>query len=613
MCGIVGWTAFRRTLENQRAVVQTMNDTMALRGPDAEGIWLSRHAALGHRRLAVIDIEGGTQPMTAQTAHGTVAITYSGETYNFTELRSELRCRGHVFHTHSDTEVVLRSYLEWGASFVHRLNGMYALAIWDDRSETLLLTRDRLGIKPLYYYPTEDGVIFGSEPKALLAHPMVKPVIDTDGLRNLFGFVRPPGQAIWAGMHEVRPGTTLQCDSVGIREHTYWKLELNSHHDDAHATTRKVRELLEDIVPHQLVADVPRCALLSGGLDSSGLTALAGRHLKASGQELSTYTVDFVQSQDFTPNSLHATRDAPYARQVAKHVGTAHQDIRLRHDQLSDPEVRRAVVIARDAPFGLGDPDHSLYLLFKALREHSTVALSGEAADEVFGGYPWLHDTRVQQTAMFPWITTFIDDPSHHTTTFIDPSLFHDTLRLREYWSQQYTDMVADVAHIAGETAHERRMREFNYAHLTRWLRILLDRKDRISMAVGLEVRVPFCDHRLVEYIYNTPWSLKTYDGQEKSLLRGAFHDLLPPSVLRRTKALFPMTQEEHYVTTLQSQVTGLLTEGHQAVGFFDRGALAEAANLEPQAVPKDARHAFERVLDLAVWFSEYSPEIRLG
>ncbi|WP_171166658.1 asparagine synthase (glutamine-hydrolyzing) [Streptomyces sp. I05A-00742] len=612
MCGIAGWISFQRNLEGEGPVLRAMNDTMACRGPDAEGTWLSRHAALGHRRLAVIDIEGGVQPMVAQTDDGPVALTYSGEAYNFTELRDELRRLGHVFRTASDTEVVLRGYLEWGPGVADRLNGMYALGIWDSRTERLVLIRDRLGIKPLHYHPTKDGVVFGSEAKALLAHPLVEPVVDADGLRELFGFVKAPGRAVWSGMREVRPGTVVTVDRGGLREHVYWTLEAREHPDDTETTVRRIRELLDDTVARQLVADVPQCVLLSGGLDSSALTALAGRHLAEQGGRTRTFTVDFTQSEEFAPDDLHDTQDAPFARDVVRHVGTLHQDIRLDHQQLADPAVRRAVVTARDLPFGFGEADNSLYLLFKAIREHSTVALSGESADEVFGGYPWFHIPAVQERAMFPWVTASSLDPSGHPTKLIDPDLLLRTLDVPGYWAQRYADSVAAIPEVPGEDARERRMREFCHVHLTSLLPMLLDRKDRMSMAVGLEVRVPFCDHRIVEYVYNTPWAMKTHDGREKSLLRSATRDVLPRSVAERVKALYPRTQELRYVSALQRQVSDLLAEDHQAVAFFDRAALRDAAHGAPEAVRRDARDAFERVLDLAVWFDVRRPIVKL-
>ncbi|WP_329216671.1 asparagine synthase (glutamine-hydrolyzing) [Streptomyces sp. NBC_01485] len=607
MCGIVGWIAFQRDLEKERPTLDAMTATMACRGPDAGGTWMSPHAALGHRRLSIIDLEGGVQPMTADTPDGPVVLTYSGEAYNFRELRDELRRRGHAFRTSSDTEVVLRGYLEWGEEVADRLLGMFALGIWDGRKDRLILLRDQLGIKPLYVYETEDGVLFGSEAKAILAHPAVEAVVDRDGFREMMGYVKEPGLTPWKGMREVRPGTMLIVDRGGVRERVYWRLEVEEHQDDKETTVRRIRELLEDSVRRQLVADVPLCLLLSGGLDSSALTALAARELAEEGRQARTFTVDFEDADDFRGDEFRTSPDAPFAREVVDHVGTLHSDIRLDHKELADPDVRRAVITAQDLPFGFGEGDNSLYLLFKAIREHSTVALSGESADETFGGYPWFHIPAVQQTAMFPWLT------AAQPVKMYDRELAFDTLDLPGFWAQRWSDTVARVPSLPGEDAHERRMREFCYVHVTNWLGTLLDRKDRISMAAGLEVRVPICDHRLVQYVFNTPWSMKTFDGREKSLLRAAVRDTLPASVADRVKASYPLTQELSYLGEVQRQAGQLMSDDHRAVEFFDRATLTEAVHGKPEVMTRVGRDTIERVLDLAVWLDLYRPTLKLS
>jgi asparagine synthase (glutamine-hydrolysing) len=406
MCGITGWVSFGRDLRAERATLDAMRATMACRGPDDEGAWVGEHAALGHRRLAIIDLPGGAQPMSLSTPDGPLVLVYSGETYNFTELRRELAGRGHRFGTDSDTEVVLHAYLEWGAAAAERLNGMYAFAIWDGRIDQLVLVRDRMGIKPLYYYPTADGVLFGSEPKAVLANPLAEHTVTLDGLRELFAFVKTPGHAVWDGMREVEPGAVVTVGAGRLRTNRYWTLPTREHVDDRDTSIAHVRELLEDIVGRQLVSDVPRCTLLSGGLDSSALTAIAAAQLAERGETVRSFAVDFVgQAESFVPDELRATPDTPYVHDVAARSRTAHRDIVLDPDQLADPEIRSAVIRARDLPAGLGDADASLYLLFRSVREQSTVALSGESADEVFGGYQWFFDEEARRAATFPWLT----------------------------------------------------------------------------------------------------------------------------------------------------------------------------------------------------------------
>jgi asparagine synthase (glutamine-hydrolysing) len=610
MCGVSGWVSFERDLAGQRAVVAEMTETMACRGPDARGVWIERHAALGHRRLSVIDIEGGTQPMSVDTGQGSVVLVYSGEAYNFTELRADLRGRGHAFRTASDTEVVLRGYLEWGEAVADRLNGMYAFAIWDARVERLVLIRDRMGIKPLYFHPTGDGVLFGSEPKVILANPLARRVVDLDGLREMFSFTKTPGHAVWAGMREVRPGTVVTVDRAGVRERTYWKLESREHTDDRDTTVARVRELLADIVRRQLVADVPQCVLLSGGLDSSALTALAAQRLA---EPVRSFSVDF------TGRTANRDSDTPHAHEVARHVDAEHSDIVLDHRALADPEVRRAVLTARDVPSGQGDLDASLYLLFRAIREHSTVALSGECADEVFGGYRWFHDPDVPRVEMFPWLIprrpTSPGRPAAAAPagTPLGRELM-SRLDLLPYLQDRYAEAVAEVEPLPGEDEHERRMRTVCHLHLTRFVQLLLDRKDRLSMAVGLEVRVPFCDHRLIEYVYNVPWPERTFDGREKSLLRAAVADLLPGTVLNRAKSPYPSTTDPLYPAALQQQAKELLAErDHPVFGLVDRDWLGQAVQMDPAGMPQVVRAGLEGDLDLAAWLDIHRPELRLS
>ena len=608
MCGIAGWIDFERDLTRERAVAERMTRTMKARGPDDEGLWLSPHAALGHRRLSIIDLEGGRQPMVAEEDGEPVAVlVYTGEVYNFRELRAELTALGQRFRTQSDTEVVLRACLQWGDAAVERFNGMFAFALWDVRARRLMLVRDRMGIKPLYFQATENGVLFGSEPKAILAHPEVRAEVDEDGLRELLSFCKTPGHAIYRGMREVRPGHVVTVGRDGPRERAYWKLESRPHPDDLKTTVRTVRELLEDIVDRQLISDVPLCTLLSGGLDSSAITALAQRALVARGAgPVRSFAVDFVNNdRDFKPDALRGTPDGPYVADVARHVASRHTDIVLSPQQLMDPQARAAVLQARDLPISMGDMDTSMYLLFRAIREHSTVALSGESADEVFGGYSWFHDPQAIAAPTFPWMVQAGRHLGSRVGAFDAGWLAH--LRLEEYVHDRYSDALAEVPRLEGETGLERRMREVFYLHLTRWLQLLLDRKDRMSMATGLEVRVPFCDHRLVEYLFNVPWSMKTFDGREKSVLRAATADVLPQSVVERRKSPYPSTQDPNYGRFLREELGRVLEDGHAPVRpLLDLERTRVLASEGGADGAQFARASAEQVLILNAWFEHY-------
>ncbi|WP_116948285.1 asparagine synthase (glutamine-hydrolyzing) [Jiangella endophytica] len=614
MCGITGWVSFERDLRLERETIDAMTSSMMLRGPDAGGTWLGRHVGLGHRRLAVIDLAGGVQPMVAEGPHGRVVIVYSGEVYNFLELRRELESRRHRFTTSSDTEVVLRAYLEWGAQSTERLNGMFAFAIWDEGTSQLTLVRDRLGIKPLYYFPTPDGMVFGSEPKAILANRAALRAVDADGLAELFPEIRTPGRSPWKGMHEVQPGTSVIVGRGGMTTHAYWRLPVKEHTDDRATTVERVRDLMADTVGRQLVADVPQCVLLSGGLDSSAVAGLASAHLASAGETLRTFSVDFVGHADnFKPSKIHLTQDTPFARQVAEHVGTAHSNIVLDLDEITDPDVRRSVVAARDMP-GLGQLDASLYQLFKAIRQESTVALSGESADELFGGYPWFHDEAACRADTFPWLawrSSSQKSPSPLTFILRPDVLTHIDIRART--AAQYSSAVAQIEHVDGASDIARRMRVVNHLALTRMVRTWLDRKDRVSMAVGLEVRVPYCDHRLVEYVYNVPWPLKTFDGREKSLLRHATQHVLPPSVVQRRKSGYPATVDPRYRTALQQQAKDILTEEqHSVFDIVSVDWLRTAAQYDVNSLPDNFLEGIGIVLDLYHWIDIYRPTLSL-
>ncbi|WP_248960820.1 asparagine synthase (glutamine-hydrolyzing) [Sphaerisporangium perillae] len=618
MCGICGWVDFGSDLRESRDTLGNMTETMSCRGPDDEGTWISPHGALGHRRLAIIDIAGGRQPMVVEEdGQVLAALTYSGEVYNFQELRTELAARGHRFRTRSDTEVVLRAYLEWGEHLGDHLNGMYAFGIWDARSEELLLVRDRLGIKPLYYYPTPAGVLFGSEPKAILANSLAgEPVVEADGMRELLVFVKTPEYAIFRGMREVRPGGVVKVNRDGLTKRRYWWLESREHPDDLPTTIRTVRGLLDDIIERQLISDVPLCSLLSGGLDSSAVTALAAEALREHGQgKLRSFSVDFAgYTENFSPDAMRDTPDAPYVRDLVLHLehhGVEHTDIVLDSGDLMDPGVRAAVLRARDLPTGVGDMDTSLYLLFRAIRAHSTVALSGESADEVFGGYRWFHDPATVNAGTFPWLA------AGTRLVALDEVLNEEVLRRLDipgYRDKRYHEALAEVPRLPGESGLEARMREISYLHLTRFVQMLLDRKDRMSMGVGLEVRVPFCDHRLVEYVFNAPWSMKTYDGREKSLLRAAVADLLPQSVLERRKSPYPSTQDPAYEKALRDEVARLLDSGHVLAEPLLDMVKIRAMIDQPQGTVSrhDVRAAMEGLLQFNSWLERYHVRVSL-
>jgi len=561
VCGIAGFLTFDGPRPDADEIRATMAATLDRRGPDAEGAWHDDRISLLFRRLAVIDLAGGIQPMAAEEDGRVLAVLdYTGEIFNFVELRDELRSRGHRFRTSSDTEVVLRAYLEWGAGCAEHLVGMFAFAVWDVRTRELFLIRDRFGIYPLYYHVGEDGVVFGSEPKSVLAHPDVPGVVDLDGLREMLSFAPAPGRSVFRDVAEVKPGHIVRFAGRERSELCYWRLAARPHEDSLETTVATVRELLEQSVAGQIVSDVPICAQLSGGLDSSAIAALAARAVRArGGGRLRTFSIDFAgHAERFRASEMYGRPDSPYATEMAAWIDSEHTEIVVDSADLLLPEARSAVTRALDMPSPGGEMYTSLYLLSREIRKESTVTLTGDASDELFGGYLWFHDSWYRESDTFPWLA------ASHKMEMLTGLLDRDVVAkidLDNHSAEHYRQALTEVPVLAGETGLERRIREITYLNLTRYLRVILDRKDRMGMACALEGRVPFLDHRLVEYVFNVPWSIRNFDGREKSLLRAAVRDLLPANVLDRVKAPFPTTQDPSYAVGLRRELARVLDD----------------------------------------------------
>ncbi|TCM97713.1 asparagine synthase (glutamine-hydrolysing) [Paenibacillus sp. BK033] len=556
MCGITGWIDWTRDLTQDSSSLIKMTETLALRGPDASGTWISSHCALGHRRLSVIDPENGAQPMIRRSGDDTYVVVYNGELYNALELRKELEDRGRTFTTHCDTEVLLVSYMEWGKACVERFNGIFAFAIWDVTEQEMFLARDRLGVKPLFISFADGLFIFGSEQKAILAHPAVKAEVGAEGLAEIFiiGPARTPGQGVYKDITELLPGQCMTVTRSGIRKTKYWSLEAIPHEEDVEATAEHVRELLKDTTERQLVSDVPVGTLLSGGLDSSALTALAVRYYEQTGQgNVNTYSVDYRDNdKHFKAHAFQPNSDAPWIERMVSHLDTIHHSI-----QFDTPELvgaLRDATLARDLP-GMADVDASLLLFCREIKKGATVAISGEAADEIFGGYPWFHREEALSADTFPWSLA-----SSMRADLLAPDVAA-WIKPIDYINDRYAQAIAEVPHLDRESETVRKMRKMSYLNITRFMPTLLDRKDRMSMAAGLEVRVPFCDHRLVQYVWNIPWEIKTAGDREKGILRRALRGVLPDDVLTRKKSPYPKTHNPNYLAAVKGLVLDILND----------------------------------------------------
>lgn len=559
MCSISGEINIIDGLEYKPYHTKMLN-TLAHRGPDDSGSYVAKNAVMLHTRLSVIDPAGGSQPMTAYFAATEYTICYNGELYNTEEMRSELTALGERFETHTDTEVVLKSYIRFGENALKKFNGIYAFAIYNKRKKELFIARDKMGVKPFFYAIRGNSFIFASEIKALLCHPDVEPKIDLNGVSELIfmGPGRTPGQGVFKDVFELKAGEYGVFNKDGLKKHRYFDLVDTENTDTREEIISKVRFLVQDAITRQLVSDVPLGTFLSGGLDSSIITAIAANHFKNQGKRLKTFSVSykdnakFFKTSRFQPNS-----DDEYIKIMVDHLGTEHINVELDTDDVVDALYK--AVDARDLP-GMADVDSSLLLFCKEIKNHVTVALSGECADEIFGGYPWYRDEKIRSRYGFPWAQS-----TDYRQSFLNDD-FKNLLNGANYVSARYEGTVNATPKRGGLSSLEGRMREMVYLNTNWFMQTLLDRKDRMSMYSGLEVRVPFCDYRIAQYLYTVPWEVKDLMGREKGLLRTAMSGLLPDDVLWRKKSPYPKTHNPAYFEAVKNILRNILADANAPV-----------------------------------------------
>ncbi len=535
MCGIAGILSKNIDLRERHTLIENISKSLKMRGPDGRGEFIKPYAALIHRRLSVIDPENGSQPM----RFGKYTIVYNGEIYNTDEIRNELKSFGYSFNTHCDTEVILKAYHKWKEKSCEKLNGIFAYAIWDDEEKELFMCRDRIGVKPLYYAEKDGIFAFASRIKSLLLIPEITTDVDENGLNEIFmlGPAKTIGTAVFRDIKELPPATYMiyNSDSTEIKE--YWRLEAREHTDGVDDTIEKTRFLVRDAIERQLVSDVPLCTFLSGGLDSSVISRVASDYYRENGAVLDTYSVDYTDNDKYFKKSLfQPNKDSDYIDLISSYIGSRHRNI-----VLDNKDVAHALIdstLARNLP-GFTDVDSSLLLFCKAVKEGHTVALSGECADEIFGGYPWYHNKDILFEETFPWSRSTDVRSSILKKGFLPNG--------EEYAHARYLETVAKASCLDSDTKTEKRMREMFRLNLDWFMQTLLVRKDVMSMESSLEVRVPFCDYRIVEYAYNMPWEIKSLDGREKGVLRKAFENELPYVITWRKKSPYPKTHNPVY------------------------------------------------------------------
>ncbi|MCP3032010.1 asparagine synthase (glutamine-hydrolyzing) [Halobacillus sp. A1] len=581
MCGFVGWVGSPAREEERSSIVDQMAKTIEHRGPDAYKKWVREQAGFGHQRLIVVDPKGGVQPMVRQANGEEYILCYNGELYNTEDVRKLLKAKGWTFQGHSDTEVVLLSYIEWGEQCVQKFNGIFAFSVWEVNKQCLFIARDRLGVKPLFYNEQNGGLTFASEIKALLAHPEKDASISEQGILEVLtlGPSRTPGNGVFDGIHEVRPGFYATWSAGVFKEKRYWNVESREHKDTWEETVERVRDLFTDAVQRQLVSDVKLGTFLSGGVDSSAITSIAANYYKKENLgNLKTFSIDYEEQEKFfKSNAFQPDRDLTYIQLVQKEHKTKHFTLEASVEDLVS-RLQRSVEL-RDLP-GMADVDSSLLWFCEKIKNHVTVALSGECADEIFGGYPWFYRKEDRDRKGFPWIRSISERENLVREDVVQ------RFDLENYMLKRYQNSIGEAPLLDGEKESASKHRQMLYLNMNWFMQTLLERKDRMSMGASLEVRVPFSDHRIVEYAYNIPWEMKHFGNQEKGLLRQALYGILPDKVLHRKKNPYPKTFHPDYTKAVTVWMKEILSQPNAPIfNLFDRKALEQLNESEGKAI----------------------------
>lgn len=615
MCGIVGFVNYKKELPNKQNVINLMTQTLSNRGPDEEGIYIKNNVALGHKRLIVIDPQGGKQPMIQRFNEGEYVIVYNGQIYNTKELRKILTENGFSFSGHCDTEVLLKSYIYYGKDVVNHLNGIFSFAIWNTKTQELFMARDHFGVKPLFYTEFDGGLIFASELKAIFKYPHFEKIIDSQGISELFGIgpSHTPGLTIYKNIYEIKPAHFAVYNKSGLYIEKYWELKSKPHLEDFDETCSHLESLLKDSISRQLVSDMPICTFLSGGLDSSIITKFTSDYLqKEDMAPLDTYSVDYVDNDknfvksDFQPNS-----DNYYIDLMNKNTYSKHHTVMLDTPELA-ASLKNAM-IARDMP-GMADVDSSLYLFCKEVKKEKTVTLMGECADEIFGGYPWFFREDSLNSGTFPWSIAKLE-----RTKLLNPSI-SSKVNLTDYIDFRYNQSLSNVEILDTDSFDTAEKRKISYLTITWFMQTLLERADRMSMANGFEVRVPFCDYRLAEYMYNVPWEMKAYRGREKGLLRHIMKGVLPDEIVDRKKSPYPKTFNPTYLATVKGMLRGIMKDSSRPINsLLNRDFILDILNTDGKAFSRPwfgqlmtGPQLMAYLCQVDMWLEEYKPRIEL-
>lgn len=615
MCGIVGFVNYKKDINNPVSILNEMNHSLTNRGPVEEESYISSPAYLARKKLAVVDPISGSQPMITTYNENEYSIVCNGQIYNTLEIKDTLIENGFYFKTNSDIEVLLNAFIFYGYDIVKHINGNFAFAIWNKNKEELFLARDHFGIKPLFYTITDDTLVFASELKSIFKFPNVEKILDTTGICELFGIgpAHTSGTTVFKNIFELQPAHFAIFNKYGFFTNRYWKFISKPHLDSFNETCMKVKFLLEDSIKNNLVSEVPFCSFLSGGLDSSIITAYASKYCNDNGlPTLKTFSVDYLDNDknfvksDFQPNS-----DNYYINLMVEKYKTNHTNIILDTPDLAN--YLEDSMIARDVP-GMADVDSSLLLFCKNVKPYATVALSGECADEIFGGYPWFFRDDALNSNTFPW-SIALSERQHLLHTDISKKI-----NLKEYIDFRYNESLANVEILDTDSKETAEKRKISYLTLNWFMQTLLDRSDRCSMYNDFEIRVPFCDYKLAEYVWNIPWEMKAYKGREKGLLRHIMKDILPSEIINRKKSPYPKTHNPTYLKAVKNMLTKIMNNSSSPINnILNRSYILEILESNGSAFTKPwfgqlmtGPQLMAYLCQVNMWLEKYEPRIEM-
>ena len=614
MCGFCGIVNYKKNISNDFHIIRNMANLLSSRGPDEDGLFFDTNVNLGHKRLIVIDPKNGRQPMNYIFQGYNYTIVYNGQIYNTKEIKNILLENDFNFKGHCDTEILLKAYIHFGYDVVNHLNGIFSFAIWDSYKKELFIARDHFGIKPFYYTYKNNNFIFASEIKSILEHPEIDATIDETGIGELFGIgpAHTPGLTPFKDIYELKPGTFGVYDKNGLKLENYFKLETIEHTDNFEQTCEKIRFYLDDSIKMQLVSDVPLGMMLSGGLDSSIITAYASKYFKETPEKFKTFSVDYVDNdKNFKKNDFQPNSDKEFIDLMVKQFACNHTQIVLDTPELVSS--LKQAMIARDMP-GMADVDSSFYLFCREIKKHVSVVLSGECSDEIFAGYPWFFREDALNSNTFPWSIAI-----NERQNLLNPDIANK-VNLKDYIDCRYNQTLNEIKYLDSESNETKKKRKISYLTLNWWMQTLLDRADRMSMASGLETRVPFCDYRLVQYMWNVPWEIKALNGREKGLLRYVVKDILPQEIVERKKSPYPKTYNPTYLNTVKNILSEILNNPHAPIKYvLNEGYIRDILNTNGEAFSRPwfgqlmtGPQLMAYLCQVNMWLERYQPKIEL-